>query len=360
MSRSFWKLVLVQFREFFREPAIIFWSIIFPVAIASTLGAAFSDKPEVHQTVGLAGGIPEKGSFGGLLKSGQTDNAGGVLVKTGSEASGEIILHFRTVSPDSAILLMKRGIIQLYVLKETDSTVSFHFDKANSAAQLAYLAILSGMNGNETQRHSVVPMTLPGTRYIDFLIPGLMMFGVMNSFLWGIGFSLIEFRMKKLLRRMLATPMKRHEFILSVMVARLFLAMIEAGILLGFSWFFFGIYPEGSWIAVLLLFLTGAFAFTGISLLIAARIEKTNIGIGFINAVSMPMMVLSGIFFSYHNFPPFLVSVIQYLPLTLLADATRAVFVEGAGLGETLIPVTLLLATGMVTFLGGLRLFRWH
>lgn len=362
MSASFWKLVLVQFREFYREPAILFWSVVFPVAIAATLGAAFSEKAEIHQTIGFVGSMPTTGSFAELVKSGTKDDHGQIEFKVGSAASGQMILHLKQITEDSAIVFLKRGIIPLYLSRTSDSTVSFHFDKANASAQLAYFMIRSetGQLAGEQKESTIQPLTLPGTRYIDFLIPGLLVFGMMNSFLWGIGFSLIEFRMKKLLRRMLATPMKRYEFILSLMVARLLLALIEAGILLTFAYFFFGIYPQGSWIGVILLFLTGAFAFTGISLLVAARVEKTNIGIGFINAISMPMMVLSGIFFSYHNFPETVVSIIQFLPLTLLADATRAIFIEGAGFGETLLPVGILIVIGLITFSAGLKLFKWH
>lgn len=359
MSKSFWKLVLVQFREFYREPAILFWSVVFPVAIAATLGAAFSEKTEIHQTIGFVRKMPSAGQFADLFQKAKPVDNGLPVLSVGTESSGKMMLHIKMVSEDSAIVLLKRGIIPLYLSGTSDSTVSFHFDKANSSAQLIYFMVMAETGSKETAEN-IKQMTLPGTRYIDFLIPGLLVFGLMNSFLWGIGFSLIEFRMKKLLRRMLATPMKRYEFILSLMVARLFLAFIEAAILLTFAFFFFGISPQGSWMGVILLLLTGAFAFTGISLLVAARVEKTNIGIGFINAISMPMMVLSGIFFSYHNFPETVVKIIQFLPLTLLADSTRAIFIEGSGFGETLIPVGILLGIGVVTFSAGLKLFRWH
>jgi len=206
----------------------------------------------------------------------------------------------------------------------------------------------------------IVPMTQKGTRYIDFLIPGLIAMGLMMSTMWGISYSLIEKRSKKLLRRLIATPMKRSSFLISQFLARIILTTLEAVLLYLFAHFYFDITIEGSILALALIFLAGVLAFTGISILISARTSKTEIGNGLINAVVMPMMVLSGVFFSYHNFPQATIPFIQALPLTMLADGIRSIFIEGVGLSQLVVEIVALTGVGIVTFLIGLRIYKWY
>ena len=184
--------------------------------------------------------------------------------------------------------------------------------------------------------------------------------GMMNSLFWGMCYGLIEMRMKKLLRRMVAAPMRKSEFLLSHFIARLTLSFIEAVILLLFAWLYFKIQIQGSIFALLLLFLAGDFAFAGISVLIAARISTTRVASAVVNALALPMMVLSGIFFSYHNFPDFVIPYIKVLPLTMLADGMRSIFIEAAGLRDVLFSIISLSALGLVTFVIGLRLYKWY
>jgi len=159
---------------------------------------------------------------------------------------------------------------------------------------------------------------------------------------------------------MVAAPMRKSEFLLSHFIARLTLSFIEAVILLLFAWLYFKIQIQGSIFALLLLFLAGDFAFAGISVLIAARISTTRVASAVVNALALPMMVLSGIFFSYHNFPDFVIPYIKVLPLTMLADGMRSIFIEAAGLRDVLFSIISLSALGLVTFVIGLRLYKWY
>jgi ABC-type multidrug transport system permease subunit len=182
----------------------------------------------------------------------------------------------------------------------------------------------------------------------------------MNSCIWGIGWSLIETRMKKLLRRMVATPMRKSVFLSSHIATRIVLGGFETLLLFVFARLYFETEITGSVAAFLVVFLAGIFAFSGIAILIASRTSKTEVANGLVNAVTLPMMILSGIFFNYHNFPDWVIPVIQALPLTLLADSIRAVFIEAAGFADILKPVAILCLTGLVTFAAGLRVFRWY
>lgn len=166
--------------------------------------------------------------------------------------------------------------------------------------------------------------------------------------------------MKKLLRRMVATPLQKPVFFTSLMIVRIVLGTLETILLLLFSYFYFGTRITGSIPAFITVFLAGIFAFTGIAILMASRTSKTEVANGLVNAVTLPMMILSGIFFNYHNFPDWAIPVIQALPLTLVADSIRSIFIEGAGFMEVLRPVIILCAIGLVASTAGLRVFRWY
>jgi ABC-type multidrug transport system permease subunit len=264
---------------------------------------------------------------------------------------------------NEALVLLKRGNLNV-VLEEKDDTIIYHFDPMNSDAQLSFLK-LSKLLGSEGEirlqrTDHIEPLTLSGTRYIDFLVPGLIAMGVMMSCMWGLSYGIIEKRSKKLLRRLVATPMKKSHFLISLITVRVGLNFTESSLLFLFVWLVFGIFIQGSVAALLAVFIAGNVAFAGIAIFISSHTANTEIGNGLINAVVMPMMVLSGIFFSYHNFPDWSLPFIQWLPLTLLADSIRSIFIEGAGFREVSLAFFALTASGAVFFMAGLRIFKWH
>ena len=341
MTRSLTQLVLIQLKGFFREPAILFWAIIFPILMAWILGVAFSSKGESVRTVYVIGeNIPTRFRDTRVI---------------GSDLGSPFRIRFVNSSEKEAIQAVKRGLTSLYIEVHGDSTI-YHYDPNNADGQLTHL-MLERPPGESS---ALQPLDTKGTRYIDFLIPGLISLGIMNSCLWGIGWSLIETRMKKLLRRMVATPMKRSEFLGSYVIARILLNGIDISLLLLFSWLYFGTEVTGSPLALILLFLCGIFSFCGIGILIASRTQKTEVGNGLINAATLSMTILSGIFFNYHNFPDWAVAIISFLPLTLLADAVRAVFIEAAQVVDVVGTLIILLALGLITFITGLRIFKWY
>jgi ABC-2 type transport system permease protein len=345
MTKSLYQLILVQFKTFFREPAILFWAILFPILMAWVLGVAFSNKGETLRTVYVTGAAQPEQITGEKVFGAETGNA--------------FRIKFRKAPEAEAIRAIKRGVIALYI-EVKENLLVYHFDPHNPDAQLIHLMLereLSGTPGNGT---SIEALQTAGTRYIDFLIPGLIALGIMNSCLWGIGWTLIETRMKKLMRRMVATPMKRSVFLGSHIVTRIILGGVETLLLFLFAWLYFGTTITGSVPAFVVLFIAGVLAFAGIGILTASRTDKTEIGNGLINAVTLTMTILSGVFFNYHNFPDWAIPVIQALPLTILADAIRAVFIEAAGIGEVITPILVLTLTGLVTFGVGLRIFKWY
>jgi len=182
----------------------------------------------------------------------------------------------------------------------------------------------------------------------------------MMSSSWGISYTLIDRRSKKLLRRMVATPMKKTNLLTALITARFFMNIIESVLLFFFAWLYFGIQIQGSIPALIVLFIAGNIAFAGISVLISSHTSNPEIGNGLINAIVTPMMVLSGIFFSYQHFPEWTIPIIRHLPLTMLADGIRSIFNEGAGIMQIWKETLILSIMGLVTYLIGLKIFKWY
>jgi ABC-type multidrug transport system permease subunit len=199
----------------------------------------------------------------------------------------------------------------------------------------------------------------PGARYIDFLIPGLLGMNLMNSGMWGVGFALVEMRQRKLLKRFVATPMRRGDFLLALASSRLILMLIELVLLLGFGILAFHMRLMGSWAAVILISGVGALCFGGLGLLTASRAQKIESVSGLINLVMMPMWLFSGVFFSYERFPAVLMPLIKILPLTALNDALRSMILEGGSLATQGSRLLIMVLWGGISYLLALRWFRW-
>jgi len=180
------------------------------------------------------------------------------------------------------------------------------------------------------------------------------------STMWGISYTVIERRSKKLLRRMVATPMKKSNFLIAIVVARFIMNVIEAFLLFLFAHIYFGTSIQGNLYALLVVFIAGNIAFSGIAVLISSHTSNPEIGNGLINAIVTPMMVISGVFVSYHNFPEWILPVIRNLPLTMLADSVRSIFNEGVGFAQVWFESVVLFLTGTLSFFVGLKFFKWY
>ena len=276
---------------------------------------------------------------------------------------GNTIFLFYELEWDEAMVMLKRGTVNL-ILRNNSGKTEYHFDPVNADAELTYLKLRSLMGKGDAvyteSNTEIKPLTVVGTRYIDFLVPGLITLGVMMSSMWGISYGIIEKRSKKLLRRLVATPMKKSHFLIALITVRVTMNFIEALALIFFALLVFNLKIQGSISAFILLFIAGNIAFAGIAVFVSSHTSNTEVGNGLINAVVMPMMVLSGIFFSYQNFPDWSINVIRVLPLTMLTDGIRGIFNEGAGYNEIAIPFLVLSTTGILFFGAGLKIFKWH
>ncbi|EMO51703.1 ABC transporter permease [Leptospira noguchii] len=358
--KQIFQLVNIQLKEFYREPAILFWAFIFPITMAGVLGIAFKNRGSEEVKIAILENSYQLDELKKILDSNLLDSSVKIRNKEISNSFSLPSLKFLILSKEEAIRDLKRGKLNVIVERTKDQKIHFSFDSDNPNGQRDYLLILAKMRSHKTDFESIVDrLDSKGTRYIDYLIPGMLAMGVMNSCLWGVGWNLIEMRMKKLLRRMSATPMNRLYFLLSFFFTRLIVTVVESAILLGFTQYTFENSMEGSIGTALAVYLFGNFAFVCIGIFIGSRAASSQVGNGLINAVTFPMMALSGIFFSYQNFPEILLPMIQNLPLTMMADSLRAVFIEGAELNSVIPTLISLFLYGIVFLFIGNKIFRW-
>jgi ABC-2 type transport system permease protein len=369
-----WLLIVALFREIIREPGVLFWGILFPILMSLGLGLAFTKKTDVVRKIAVIDknevNSPGNKNFVAdfLLINCEKNNSVDketwkwkYVIK--DEKLGNSIFLFYEMTWKEAMQLLKRGTINV-ILLETNGSVQYHFDPMNPDAQLTYLKLGDVIGNGEIlpaqTNTEIKPLTVSGTRYIDFLVPGLITMGVMMSCMWGISYGIIEKRSKKLLRRLVATPMKKSHFLIALITVRIAMNFIESSVLFIFSLIAFKITIQGDISALILMFLAGNIAFAGIAVFVSSHTSNTEVGNGLINFVVFPMMILSGIFFSYQNFPDWTLPVIRNLPLTMLTDGIRSIFNEGAGYHEVILPMLILIAIGTLFFSAGLKIFKWH
>ncbi len=368
-----WQITSALFREIIREPGVLFWGILFPILMSLGLGLAFTKKADTVRKIAVSrsSGIPGTGNSD-LYKFLEMK-----CIKQQSEPKedftwqyelkddklGNTLFLFYELDWNEAMVMLKRGTVSL-ILESNNGKTEYHFDPVNADAELTYLKLRSVIGSGEVHypenNSEIKPLTVTGTRYIDFLVPGLVTMGVMMSTMWGISYGLIEKRSKKLLRRLIATPMKKSQFLVAQITVRVIMNFIEALVLVVFALITFNMTIQGSITALILMFLAGNLAFAGIAVFVSSHTSNTEVGNGLINAVVMPMMILSGIFFSYQNFPDWSVSIIRALPLTMMTDGVRSIFNEGAGYSEVAVPALALSVIGMLFFSVGLKIFKWH
>lgn len=383
---QFINLTVAHTKEVTRQPAVLFWGIVFPILLSIGLGFAFTREAETVHTVGW---VADSGNGPAETDPGVVRSVlGDVTEAFGQELAfkddgrfgltlpddklGDTIFIFEPGTWEASVVRLKQGRISLIVEAKPDQADTcgpvFHFDPQNPEARLVWHTLspllesssTEEIRGNKSHTASVSPLALPGTRYIDFLIPGLIAMTVMMSCMWGISYGMIDKRSKKLLRRMVATPMVKSHFLGALMAVRIGINIVEAVLLTFFAWLLFGVVIQGSSAALAMIFMAGNIAFCGMAVFVSSRTANTEVGNGMINAVVMPMTLLSGVFFSYHNFPEWTIGVIEKLPLTLLVDGIRAVFTEGAGIAETAPAAAGLFTIGAVFFAAGLKIFKWH
>ena len=336
---SLYQLTMVRFRLFLREPEAIFWIFIFPILLAAGLGIAFRNRPaDVLQVGATTSQLTQALAADKGLKATTIDETAG----THALATGDILL-LAIQNPDG---------------------VEYKYDDTNPDARAARLVADRAVQVAAGQREAVHSgnqlVHETGARYIDFVVPGLLGMNLMGSAIWGLGFSIVEARQKKLLKRLVASPMPRWQYLASFLLSRLAMLVIEIAAFLGFARLVFGVRFRGSLGQLAFLCVLTSLSFSALGLLIASRAKTMEAASGLMNLVMLPMWILSGVFFSATRFPAVIQPVVRALPLTAAIDALRGNMLQGMNLGQLVIPMGILFAWLVVPFAVSLRIFRWR
>ena len=338
------ELTLMRMREFLREKEAVFWVFIFPVLMTFALGIAFRNTGPDKTLVAIESSSTNAGETANIL-SRSPDITATVL------------------RPDEAAQALRSGRVAI-VVKPVVNSFEYRFDPTRPESRAARLLVDDVLQRGKGRADVVnvgeAKVTEPGARYVDFLVPGLIGMNLMGSGLWGLGFTVVMARSRKLLKRFAATPMRRSHYLLSFMLSRLVFLVLEVAAVVVFASLAFGFTVRGSWLSVALITILGGFTFSGIGLLVAARPATIEGVSGLMNFIMLPMWLLSGTFFSSERFPQILQPFIQALPLTALNNVLRALMNEGATLSSNWMPIAILLAWCVASFMVALRIFRWQ
>jgi ABC-type multidrug transport system permease subunit len=354
-SRRYWplgQLILSRVREFYREPEALFWVYGFPILMVVALGIAFRNKPvEPNMRVDV--------------QQDPANSTGVAFVQQslGKEATFKVQAH--EAAP--CRLRLRTGKTALVVVPPVSDgqAYTYLFDPTREESLRAREKVEDALQ-KAAGRKDPLPaardeeLNEPGGRYIDFLVPGLIGLSLMGGGLWGVGFVTVDMRIRKVLKRFLATPMRKEDFLLGILLSRLLFLVPEVLLIVLFAWGAFGVVIEGSLLAMAVLILLGAFTFSGIGLLVASRAGTQETVSGLMNLIMLPMWMLSGIFFSYERFPEAAQPFIKAIPLTALIDALRGVTLEGTSLAALAPELGILAAWGIGSFILALRWFRWN
>ena len=342
-SYPLFELIRARLLEIAREPEAIFWVFFFPIGMALALGFAFRDKAPEPVSVGITGRAQTS-----VLREALTRSA---LLKP---------QVFSSIEEGRAALRV--GKIALLV--ENGSPIVYWYDPTRPDSRLAKFEVDHALQGAAGRKDPVAVrdelVREKGSRYIDFLLPGLLGLNLLSTSVWGISYSIVNARLKKTLKLMTATPMRRSDYLLAQMLSRFALLALEAAVIVVFGLLVFQVPLRGSFSAFVLLCAVCGLSFTGLGLLCGSRVQTIEGVNGLINLILVPMWLFSGVFFSPDRFPKALHGPIQALPLTAANDALRAVMLEGRGLSTLAPQIAVLAVWGIISYAIALKIFRWQ
>lgn len=340
------QLFLARFREFIRTPEAVFWGYGFPLVMVTALGLAFRSEPVQPAIV--------------MIEDGPGADAAATAL------SDPALFRVLRGSAEDCRRQLRSGKVEVVLVTarmESESAVEFRCDETRPGS----LAARDRVN-DALQRAAGRPdplsvktekITEPGSRYIDFLVPGLIGMGLMGGGVWGVGYAIVDMRIRQVLKRFLGTPMKKHHFVAAMMASRMVFMFPEIITILLISRFMFDVSSHGGYLPVMVIVVLGAFQFASIGLAIASRARTLEAVGGLMNLTMVPMWIGSGIFFSSERFPDAVQPLIRLLPLTPVITSLRQVMQEGAGMAAIAPNLALMALWSGVCFVVALKIFRW-
>ncbi len=350
LTNSFRELVKCRVREVFREPSAAFFVVAVPMLWMLILGFAFNKNGDYSYPIGI-------------LKEGSVFEQPIVIQNLIKASENDPHLKIFEGSTEELAHLFNRGTINL-ALAAKDGAIVFEFDPANREARESRLYVndilQTGLGRSDFYKTIDQPRSRPGDRYIDFFIPGLLALSILTSSLFGTGMTIVAFRRNNLFKRFLATPISTYELFGSFIVGRFVILALEMTTILVFGWLVFDFHVAGSLLDYIIVSLVGTSAFTALAILMGSRLDNVGAYNGLVNLVTLPLMMLSGVFFSLTNFPDTLATVLRYFPLAALVDSLRQIALEGVSITALAPQLGVMVLVTVVCSVIGRAAFKWY
>ena len=360
-----WALFVASVKMFVRNRAAVFFSLFLPLIIMLIFGVlnfegsteiqlGIVDEADTEASAALVERmrefeylvITEEGRDAGLaaLEAGDRDFV--LVVPAGYEApnaGGDSSIVAYASNADPAQAQVAQGLLQ----------------------QAVGQAMFGSVGGSDPDAPSFrPPVTFESVEsrdlgYIDFLVPGIVGMTIMQLGLFGVAFGFVQLKRTGALRRLFATPTSPAYFLSAQVLSRLIIGIAQVAILFGVG-IWFGLQMFGDYLTLLVIVLIGSAIFLAVGFAIAGWAKNEDQAAPVANLVSLPMMFLSGVFFPREAMPDFLASITQFMPLTYVNEALRAIVNQGAGLlslGPQLLGMG---AWAVITFVLAVRMFRWE
>ena len=346
ISKSLNEMIKGRWREFRREPSAMYFVVLMPILWMIILGLAFSgSKKEVHHI-----GISNSNKYfdQSLIKF--LKNSESIDLTEGTE------LEISTK--------LTRGEVLVRLEMSSDGSIVYHYAPSNPEAnrtQFYVHHIIQEYYGRTDPKPTISQhIKAVGSRYVDFLVPGLLALSLFTSSLFGTGMTIVANRRENLLKRYMATPMSPYEYIISHIVGRFMIFTVEMICIMVTAKLLFGFELQGHWLHYIVVALIATASFTSLGILCGSKTANTSTYNGINNLITLPMMMVSGIWFSRAHFPEWLSNIIDYLPLTACVDALRKIALEGAHIENLVYEVMILSFYTVVCTIAAKVNFRWY
>lgn len=322
--------------EFLRDRSALTWNLAMPFLLVIGLAFTFSGSNKDIYKIGIVGGIDSLTRVAPTLQATRH------------------ILFVPYDDLNTAIDKVRHH--QMDMLIDASSAPKYWI---NASSPNGYLLerILWGREGKQFQRQAVEGAEI---RYVDWFLPGILGMNMMFSCLFGVGFVIVRYRKNGFLKRLKATPLGAFQFLFAQLISRLLLIMIITTVVYSGCNLFIGFNMQGSYWVLLLVTTLGATCMISIGLLIAARTASEEFAGGILNAVTWPMMLLSGAWFSLEGTHAWVQQLAQIFPLTHMIAATRAIMNEGATLSQVMPHVWVITVMSVIFLALGAYVFKWE
>jgi ABC-2 type transport system permease protein len=351
-----WKIFVASLKMFFRQREAIIWTLLLPIFMitifgfvkfdgmgrlglgivneAGEQGAKFMESLKTVKTLKIKEG--ERGHELGELENGESDMVLIIPSDFDPASRGLLTVYFNDARPQEAQL----GQL---VLQRILDEITFAQNPQPNRLML-----------------NPVPVRSRNLTYIDFLLPGVLSMSIMQMGIFGVAFGFVQLKKRGILRRLWVTPIKPSDFILGQVAMRLVVVMVQVCIIIGVGVLFFDLHFLGNFLELFLIALMGGVVFLSIGFALAGISKSEDQVAPLANVISLPMMLLSGIFFSRNNLPGVIHTITDFFPLTYLADAMRSIAIDGASLSQVGPQLLGLGIWSVISSTIAVKMFRWE